>query len=158
MTSQKIFVCLLTVVVDLLTAYETVDPKKIHLKYIKKISIENFKLIFMKDLSNWSCWSSANVYFSSLLCYRVLFLIFLYSVFFLLLVGTVEFRWRSRQSKRLSPQNVGSIFVMESCEKSQSTLCRKSWVFTRCSVFLPQGKLAWRVRINSVRKVISQLS
>jgi hypothetical protein len=53
---------------------------------------------------------------------------------------------------------VGSILATDSCEKSLSlTLYRKSWVFTGCSGFLPQGKLAGWVRINTVRKVISQL-
>jgi hypothetical protein len=44
--------------------------------------------------------------------------------------------------------------MMDACEKSLSTLCRKSWVF---SGFFPQGKLTGWVRINIVRKVISQL-
>ena len=56
--------------------------------------------------------------------------------------------------------NVGSILATDSCEKSQSTLCLKSWVFFGRSSFLPQGKLAGLVRIkhwiNTVRKVISQ--
>jgi hypothetical protein len=43
------------------------------------------------------------------------------------------------------------------CEKSLSTLCRKSLVFSGRSGFLPQGKLSWWVRINIVREVISQL-
>ena len=51
---------------------------------------------------------------------------------------------------------VGSILATDSCEKSQSTLCRKSWVFSGCSGFLPQGKLTGWVRINTVKKVISQ--
>jgi hypothetical protein len=53
--------------------------------------------------------------------------------------------------KRLSPLSeiVGSIL--------QSTLYRKSWVFSGCSGFLPQGKLTGWVRINIVRQVISQL-
>jgi hypothetical protein len=42
---------------------------------------------------------------------------------------------------------VGSILATDSCEKSQSTLCRKSWVFSGCSGFLPQGKLTGWVRI-----------
>ena len=54
--------------------------------------------------------------------------------------------------------DVTSISQMETsanpCEKSQSTLCRKSWVFSGCSGFLPQGKLTGWVRINTVRKVI----
>jgi hypothetical protein len=44
--------------------------------------------------------------------------------------------------------------LRENAEKNLSTLCRKSWVF---SGFLPQGKLTGWVRINTVRKVISQL-
>ena len=52
---------------------------------------------------------------------------------------------------------VGSILTTDSCEKSRSTLCRKSWVFSGCSSFLPQGKLTGWVRINTVRNVISQL-
>ena len=52
---------------------------------------------------------------------------------------------------------VGWILATDSCEKSQSTLCRKSWVFSGCSGFLPQGKLTGWVRINIVKKVISQL-
>ena len=38
-----------------------------------------------------------------------------------------------------------SILAMNSCEKSQSMLCWKLWVF---SGFLPQGKLTGWVRIN----------
>ncbi len=41
--------------------------------------------------------------------------------------------------------------------KSQSTLCRKSWVFSGHSGFLPQGKLTGWVRINTDREVKSQL-
>jgi hypothetical protein len=52
---------------------------------------------------------------------------------------------------------VGSILATDSCEKSQSTLWRKSLVFSGCSGFLPQGKLTGWVRINTVKKVISQL-
>ena len=44
---------------------------------------------------------------------------------------------------------VGSILATDSCEESQSTLCRNSWVF---SGFLPQGKLTGWVRINTVKK------
>ena len=47
---------------------------------------------------------------------------------------------------------VASIFATDSCEKSQSTLCRKSLVFFGCSGFLPQGKLTGWVRINTVEK------
>ena len=52
---------------------------------------------------------------------------------------------------------LGSILAMNSCEKSLSTLCRKSWVFSGCSGFLPQGKLTGWVRINTFEKVRSQL-
>ena len=52
---------------------------------------------------------------------------------------------------------VGWILATDSCEKSQSTLCRKSLVFSGRSGFLPQGKLTGWVRINMVRKVTSQL-
>ena len=52
----------------------------------------------------------------------------------------------------------GWILATDSCEKSLSTLCRKSWVLSECYGFLPQCKLAgWWVRMNTVRKVISQL-
>jgi hypothetical protein len=40
--------------------------------------------------------------------------------------------------------------------KSQSTLCRKSWVFSGRSGFLPTGKVS-RVGKDAVRKVILQL-
>ena len=50
---------------------------------------------------------------------------------------------------------VGSILATDSCEKSQSTLCRKLWVFSGCSGFLPQGKLTGWVRINTAKKVIT---
>ena len=52
---------------------------------------------------------------------------------------------------------VGSSLATDSCEESQSTLCRKSWVFSGCSGFLPQEKLTGWVRINTVRKAISRL-
>ena len=53
---------------------------------------------------------------------------------------------------------VGLILATDSCEKSLSTLCRKSWVFFKRSGFLPQGKLkGWVIRINTVKKVISLL-
>jgi hypothetical protein len=91
-------------------------------------------------------------------------------------------RWRSRQNKRLSPLRswvnlvprlsstrgkslgtrliVGPLFTtdlcVDSCERNQSTLCRKSWVFSGRSGFLPQGKLTGWIRIDIVGKVISQ--
>jgi hypothetical protein len=52
---------------------------------------------------------------------------------------------------------VASILATDSCEKSLSTLSRKSCVFSGCSGFLPQGRLSGWVRINTVRKVISHL-
>jgi hypothetical protein len=51
----------------------------------------------------------------------------------------------------------GLILATDSCEKSQSTLCRKSWVFFGRSGLVPQGKLTGWVRINTVKKIISQL-
>jgi hypothetical protein len=53
---------------------------------------------------------------------------------------------------------VGSILATDSCEKSLSTLCRKSWVFSGRSGFLPQGKLTGWVRINTVKKVFYQIA
>jgi hypothetical protein len=48
----------------------------------------------------------------------------------------------------------GSILATrESCEKGESTLCRKSWVFSGRSGFLAQEKLTGWVRINTVKKV-----
>ena len=41
---------------------------------------------------------------------------------------------------------VGSILATDSCEKSRSTLCRKSWVFSGRFGFLPQGKLTGWVK------------
>ena len=48
---------------------------------------------------------------------------------------------------------VDSILSTDSCEKSLSTLCRKSWVFSESRGFPPTGKVD-RVgyRINIVRK------
>ena len=46
-----------------------------------------------------------------------------------------------------------SPLATDSCEKSQSTLCQKSWIFSKRSGFLPQGKLSGWVRMNIVRKV-----
>jgi hypothetical protein len=46
---------------------------------------------------------------------------------------------------------VGSILAIDSCvdscEKCLSTLCRKSWVFSGRSGFLPQGKLTENITI-----------
>jgi hypothetical protein len=49
----------------------------------------------------------------------------------------------------------GLILATDSCEKSRSTLCRKSWVFSCRSGFLLQEKLTGWVRINTVKKVIT---
>ena len=67
-----------------------------------------------------------------------------------------------RQSELLSPLRSWVQFLLlydscHLCDKNQSTLCQKSWVFSGCSGFLPQGKLTGCVRINTVRKLISQL-
>ncbi len=43
---------------------------------------------------------------------------------------------------------VGLILAAVSHEKSLSTLCRKSWVFSRHSGFLPQGNLRGWVRMS----------
>jgi hypothetical protein len=74
----------------------------------------------------------------------------------------MRFDWKTpsvAQSDEQAPftsEFVGSILATDSCEKSQSTLCRKSWVFSGCSGFLPQGKLTgWVYRINTVKKVIT---
>ena len=42
---------------------------------------------------------------------------------------------------------VGPILTTNSCEKSESTLCRKSCVFSGRSASLPQGKLTGWVRV-----------
>ena len=54
-------------------------------------------------------------------------------------------RWCSCQCKRLSPLRLR---VRVSHSPLMSTLCRKSWVFSGCSGFLPQGKLTGWVRIT----------
>jgi hypothetical protein len=59
---------------------------------------------------------------------------------------------QSSKQQPFTSEFVGSILATDSCEKSQSTLCRKSWVFSGCSGFFPQGKLAAWVRINTVKK------
>jgi hypothetical protein len=47
----------------------------------------------------------------------------------------------------LSENFLNATRTQSSSEKSKkSTLCRKSWVFPRCSGFLPQGKLTGWVR------------
>jgi hypothetical protein len=46
---------------------------------------------------------------------------------------------------------VDSIIAIDENEMSRSTLYRKSWVFSGCYGFLPQGKLAGWVRINTVK-------
>ena len=66
----------------------------------------------------------------------------------------MELRCRSCQSNKapfMTSEIVGLILAMDSCEKSLSTLCQTSWVFSGDSSFLPQGKLG---RINIVRKII----
>jgi hypothetical protein len=59
------------------------------------------------------------------------------------------------RARAFASEIVGSILATYSCEKNQSTLCRKSWVFSGRSGFLPRGKLTWWVRINSVKKLIT---
>ena len=80
--------------------------------------------------------------------------------FFSLYVAVSVFEVSVAQSSEQAPftsEFVASILATDLCEKSQSTLCRKSWVFSGCSGFLPQRKLTGRVRINTLKKVISQL-
>ena len=60
-----------------------------------------------------------------------------------------------QSSEQAAFTSEGSIFATDSCEKSQSTLCRKSWVFSGRSGFLPQEKLTGWVKINTVKKVIT---
>jgi hypothetical protein len=52
---------------------------------------------------------------------------------------------------------VDSIVGLIISEKSPSTLCRKTWVFSGCLSLPHEGKLTGWVRINTVKKVISQL-
>jgi hypothetical protein len=76
-------------------------------------------------------------------------------------IPRVKISLPSEQAPFWPRRSWGSTLATDSCEKvekSQSTLCRrKSSVFSGCSGFLPQGKLTGWVRINIVRKVISQL-
>jgi hypothetical protein len=92
-----------------------------------------------------------------------------YITFYCILFGTnaagvyiLLYYWASvAQSLEQAPftsEFVGSVVATDSCEKSQSTLCRKSKIFYGSSGFLTQGKLIGWVRINIVKKVISQLS
>jgi hypothetical protein len=61
---------------------------------------------------------------------------------------------QSSEQASFTSEIMGSILATDSCEKSRSTLYRKSWVLSECSGFLPQCKLAgWWVRMNTVRKV-----
>ena len=64
----------------------------------------------------------------------------LYVTIILLIQRQLKMGLRSEQAPFTS-EFVGSILATDSCEKSQSTLCRKSWVFSGRSGFLPQGKL-----------------
>ena len=52
---------------------------------------------------------------------------------------------QSSEQAPFTSEIVGSILAKDSCEKSQSTLCRKSWVFSEGSSFLQLGKLTCRV-------------
>jgi hypothetical protein len=64
---------------------------------------------------------------------------------------------QSSEQAPFTSEIVGSILATDSCEKSLSTLCRMSWVFSGRSGFLPQGKLTGWVGINIVSKMISQM-
>jgi hypothetical protein len=57
---------------------------------------------------------------------------------------------QSSEQAPFTSEVVSSILAMDTCGKSQSTLCRKLWVFSWCSGFLPQGKLIGWIRINTV--------
>jgi hypothetical protein len=57
---------------------------------------------------------------------------------------------QSSEQGPFTSEILGSILATDSCEENQSTLCRKSWVFSGNSGFLPQGKLTGWVRINIV--------
>jgi hypothetical protein len=61
---------------------------------------------------------------------------------------------QSSEQAPFTSEPVGSILATDSCEKNQSTLCRKSWVFPGYSGFLPQGKLTGRVT-TTVKKAIT---
>jgi Sec7-like guanine-nucleotide exchange factor len=66
------------------------------------------------------------------------------------LVNAIFFRGgafvsKSSEQAPFTSEFVGSILATDSCEKSRSMLCRKSWVFSGCSGFLPQGMLTCRV-------------
>ena len=65
---------------------------------------------------------------------------------------------QSSEQAPFTSEFMSSILATDSCEKSLSTLCQKLWVFSGRSDFLPQGKLTAWVRINTVKKVISQMS
>jgi hypothetical protein len=66
----------------------------------------------------------------------------LYVTIILLIQRQLKMGLRSEQAPFTSGSEfVGSILATDSCEKSLSTLCRKSWVFSGRSGFLPQGKL-----------------
>ena len=60
---------------------------------------------------------------------------------------------QSSQQAPFTSEFVGSILATDSCKRSQSTLCRKSWGFSGCSGFFSQGKLIGWVRINTVKEV-----
>ena len=62
-----------------------------------------------------------------------------------LMVSGVSVAQSSEQAS-FSSEMVASIHAMDSCEKSQSTLCRKSWVFPGAPVSFRRGKLTGWVR------------
>ena len=55
---------------------------------------------------------------------------------------------QSSELASFTSEIIDSILATDSCEKSQSTLYRKSWVFSGCSGFLPQGMLTGWVEIR----------
>ena len=75
---------------------------------------------------------------------------FIEILLFLVLRGILG-RTSVAQSSEQAPftsEIMGSILATDSCERSLSLLCRKSFVFSGRSGFLPQGKLTGWVRIN----------
>jgi hypothetical protein len=58
-----------------------------------------------------------------------------------IIIVVIKMMAQSSGQATFTSEFVGSILATDSCKKSPSTLCRKSWDFSRRSGFLPQGKL-----------------
>jgi hypothetical protein len=65
---------------------------------------------------------------------------------------------QSSEQAPFASEFVSSNLATDSCEKSRSTLCRKSWVFSECSGFLPHGKLTGKVDRGFGGQVVSALA